>query len=79
VGVDLLHHDGGVEDQLGLLPGLSSRADLVVFPVDCVSHPAVTAIKAYCRQTGKRYVPMRTSGAASLLTALRAHEQVAAA
>lgn len=65
------HHDGGVEDALALLPALASRADLVVFPVDCVSHPAVIAVKKLCRQTGKRFLPLRTAGTASFLAALR--------
>ena len=40
-----LHHDGGLEHSAGLLPGLISRADLAVFPVDCVSHDAAAAVK----------------------------------
>src|SRR5271156_2535893 len=36
-GAVFLHHDGGVEERGGLLPGLVSRADAVLFPVDCVS------------------------------------------
>jgi hypothetical protein len=35
-GAVLLHHDGGIEDRGGLLPGLISRADAVLFPVDCI-------------------------------------------
>src|SRR5262249_46352191 len=55
-----LHHDGGSEDGLGVLPNLLSRAELVVFPVDCISHKAVETIKRMCRQMQKRYVPLRT-------------------
>ncbi|MDR3538869.1 MAG: DUF2325 domain-containing protein [Acetobacteraceae bacterium] len=65
------HHDGGVEDALALLPGLAGRADLVLFPVDCVSHQAALAVKKLCRQGDKRFVPLRTSSAASFLAALR--------
>ena len=57
----LIHHDGGLEHNPALLPGLVSRADLAVFPVDCVSHDAVAALKRTCRQLGKPYVPLRTS------------------
>jgi Uncharacterized protein conserved in bacteria (DUF2325) len=66
----LLHHDGGIEHGATLLPGLVSRADHVVFPVDCISHGAVTVIKKLCQQSGKSYTPLRTTSLASLLTAL---------
>ena len=39
-GAELLHHDGGIEHHPDLLAGLTSRADIVLFPVDCVSHDA---------------------------------------
>jgi hypothetical protein len=48
-----LHHDGGIEHSAALLPGLVSRADIAVFPVDCVSHDAAAAVKRTCRQLGK--------------------------
>jgi len=67
----LLHHDGGIEASSGLLSGLVSRADAVLFPVDCVSHAAVGIIKSLCRQTGKPYLPLRSAGLAPFLAALR--------
>ncbi len=74
-----LHHDGGLEHNAALLPGLVSRADLVVFPVDCVSHDAANSLKKACRQFGKRYVPLRTSSLAGLLSGLAtAHNGVGA-
>jgi hypothetical protein len=36
-GASFLHHDGGIEDRSGLLEAQASRADIVFFPVDCVS------------------------------------------
>jgi hypothetical protein len=69
-GASLLHHDGGLEHNANLLPGLVSRANLVLFPVDCVSHDAATVIKRLCRQAGKRYVPLRSASLASCLSAL---------
>ncbi|MBV8537852.1 MAG: DUF2325 domain-containing protein [Alphaproteobacteria bacterium] len=66
-----LHHDGGVEEKTDLLPGLVSRADVAVFPVDCVSHEAAQTVKRLCRQSAKTYVPLRSSSLASLLCALR--------
>lgn len=69
-GARFLHHDGGIEHAVALLPGLVSRADLAVFPVDCVSHDAVACVKRLCRQSAKRYVPMRTASLTSLISAL---------
>jgi hypothetical protein len=66
----LLHHDGGIEHGATLLPGLVSRADHVLFPVDCISHGAVAVIKKLCQQSGKSYTPLRTTSLASLLSAL---------
>ena len=74
-----LHHDGGLEHNPALLPGLVSRADLAVFPVDCVSHEAVAALKRTCRQLGKRYVPLRTSSLTSLLAGISAIDTETAA
>jgi hypothetical protein len=69
-GGRLLHHDGGMEHSSGLIPGLISRADRVVFPIDCVSHHAVAVIKRHCGLTGKPYEPLRTASLACLLSAL---------
>lgn len=44
-----LHHDGGVENHPNLLPGLASRSDIVLFPVDCISHDAANTVKSLCR------------------------------
>ncbi|RAI54570.1 DUF2325 domain-containing protein [Roseicella frigidaeris] len=67
-GAALLHHDA--EQGAALLPGLIGRADLVVFPVDCVSHDAALAVKRLCRQCGRPYHALRSTGVASLLHAL---------
>jgi hypothetical protein len=66
-----LHHDGGIEDRGGLLPGLVGRADAVLFPVDCVSHAAMSQVKRLCRQGGKPLVPLRSSGLAPFCAALQ--------
>jgi hypothetical protein len=70
-GAELLHHDGGVEHNSDLLAGLTSRADIVLFPVDCVSHDAALMVKRLCRQVDKRFIPLRSASATSLLAALR--------
>jgi hypothetical protein len=71
LGARFLHHDGGVDDRSGLLGGLVNRADLVMFPVDCISHQAATAVKRLCRQMDKPFVPLRSTGTASFAAALR--------
>jgi hypothetical protein len=74
MGATFLHHDGGIENHPNLLAGLTSRADLVMFPVDCISHEAATTVKLLCRQVGKRYLPLRSASVTSLLAALRRPE-----
>jgi len=69
-GGDLLHHDGGVEENGGLIAGLVHRADAVLFPVDCISHDAMAAVKRLCRQAGKPFLPLRSAGVGSFLAAL---------
>jgi len=69
-GGTFLHHDGGIEHSLTKLPGLISRADIVLFPTDCVSHSAMTVVKRACQQGGKTYLPLRSAGLTSLMAAL---------
>ncbi len=69
-GARFLHHDGGIEHSATLLPGLVSRADLAVFPVDCVSHDAVASLKRLCSHTCKPYLPVRNASLTCLLSAL---------
>jgi hypothetical protein len=70
-GGELLHHDGGIEEHAEVLPGLVSRAEVALFPVDCISHAAALSLKRLCRQAGKPFVPLRSSGTTSLLYALK--------
>ena len=74
LGATFLHHDGGIENHQNLLPGLARRADLVLFPVDCISHDAASTVKSLCRQGGKRFIPPRSASVTSLLAALRPSE-----
>ncbi|MGD0105037.1 MAG: DUF2325 domain-containing protein [Rhodopila sp.] len=70
LGATLLHHDGGVENHQNLLPGLASRCDFALFPVDCISHDAANTVKSLCRQANKRFIPLRSASVTSLLAAL---------
>jgi len=74
LGATFLHHDGGVENHQTLLPGLVSRCDFALFPVDCISHDAANTTKSLCRQAGKRFIPLRSASATALLAALRIPE-----
>jgi hypothetical protein len=73
-GASFVHHDGGIEHHLNLLAGLASQADLVMFPVDCISHHAAQLAKQLCRQVGKRFIPLRSASATALLAALQRPE-----
>jgi hypothetical protein len=66
-----LYHDGGIEERGGLLPGLVSRADAVLFPVDCISHAAMSLVKRLCHQDGKPLMPLRSTGLAPFCAALQ--------
>jgi hypothetical protein len=77
-----LHHDGGIEHSMALLPGLIGRADIAMFPIDCISHDAMGMVKRQSRLTGTPFVPLRTSSLACLIGGLvaltRAPEATAA-
>jgi hypothetical protein len=69
-GGELLSHDGGIEDNPSLLPGLVSRCDVALFPVDCISHLGAEAVKRLCRHTGKPFVALRSASVASFVASL---------
>ena len=69
-GATLFFHDGGLEDNTTLLPACVSKADIVVFPVDHISHAAMKITKKLCSDYGKHYIPMRSSGLASFIAAI---------
>ena len=73
-----IHHDGGIEHAAALLPGLVGRADITVFPVDCISHNAMTSAKRACQQLNKPFVALRTSSLACLLSSLASRYRLAA-
>lgn len=70
-GGELLIHDGGMEDRKGTLAALLPRADMVVFPVDCISHNAMDLVKRICGQAGIDYHPLRSSSVASCIVLLQ--------
>ncbi|MGQ9370654.1 DUF2325 domain-containing protein [Azospirillum sp. ST 5-10] len=68
----LLHHDGGIEQASRCLEGLVERADVVVCPIDCVSHDACLRVKGICRRLRKPFLPLRSAGASTFARALGA-------
>lgn len=69
-GGTLVHHDGGLEDNDHRLTQLLSRGDVVMCPIDCVSHNACLRAKKFCRNKGKDFVPLRSSGLSSFVAGL---------
>ena len=66
-----IHHDGGLEDNDRRLGTLLAQGDVVLCPVDCVSHSACARAKRFCKQTSRTFVPLRSSGLSSFVTGLR--------
>lgn len=66
----LLHHDGGMEQTTRSLEGMVERADIVVCPIDCISHDACLRVKSMCKQRAKPFLPLRNAGASSFHRAL---------
>lgn len=70
-GGQLLVHDGGIEERHGTLVSTLTRAQTIVFPVDCISHAAMHTIKRTCEQTGAQYYPVRSASVASTILLLQ--------
>ena len=69
-GGRFIHHDGGIEGARTKLPKMLTSADVVVCPVDCVSHDACNCVKKICKRYQKPFVMMRSSGLSSLTKGL---------
>jgi Uncharacterized protein conserved in bacteria (DUF2325) len=67
-----LHHDGGLEQSLEAVARVLSNVDVVICPVDCVSHAACLLAKQACRNLGKTFIPLRSAGLSSLARAIHA-------
>ncbi|MCK5829305.1 MAG: DUF2325 domain-containing protein [Methylococcales bacterium] len=65
-----LHHDGGLEKNTQDLAQLLSRADIVLFPSDCISHDAYWKIKRSCKKQQKQYEYLNSPGLCSLSSVL---------
>jgi hypothetical protein len=70
-GGEFLHHDGGLEDRKGLLDSMLPRANLVVFPVDCVDHDSVAKLKRLSERHQVPFLPLRSASLACFAATLR--------
>lgn len=79
-GGELVLHDGGIEQRKGLLAATLPRADMVVFPVDCVDHDSMATVKRLCERHLIPFHAVRSASAASFaaLLARLAQEQAPA-
>ena len=66
-----IHHDGGIEESERRLGGLLAQGDVVLCPMDCVSHRACLRAKRFCKRTARTFVPLRSSGLSSFVSGLR--------
>ena len=51
----------------GLLAATVARADMVVFPVDCIDHDSMSMLKRVCERHQVAYYPLRTASVASFV------------
>lgn len=65
-----LYHDGGLEKSSQDLSQSLNRADLVIFPSDCISHHAYWKIKNTCKKQQKPFEYLRSPGLHSLSSLL---------
>ncbi|ANH67350.1 DUF2325 domain-containing protein [Mitsuaria sp. 7] len=68
---EFLHHDGGLETRKGLLAALLPRADLVVFPVDCIDHDSALNLKRLSERHRVPFLALRSASLASFAAAVR--------
>ena len=66
-GGELLVHDGGIEDRKGMLASMLPRAQMVVFPIDCISHNAMLVTRQLAERAGIPCHPLRTASIASFV------------
>jgi len=71
LGVRLIHHDGGREQRIALLPDLLEASDAVICPMDCIGHQAYYQLKHHCKQKRKPCVLTRNSSIAGFAAAMR--------
>jgi hypothetical protein len=66
-----VHHDGGLQEAAARLEAILEQADVVLCPLDCVSHGACERLKKHCKQRGKPCVFLRTASLSAFAAGLR--------
>lgn len=66
-----VYHDGGLQERAGRIDESLAGSDIVVVPLDCVSHDASRRLKRRCRQQGKTILWLRTASVSAFEGALR--------
>ena len=66
-----VHHDGGRQERAGRIDEGLAGSDLLVVPVDCVSHDASRRLKRRCRRQGKTILWLRTASLSAFESALQ--------
>jgi hypothetical protein len=66
-----VYHDGGLEDGRARLADVLEGADMVLCPLDCVSHDACERLKRHCRERGKPFVLLRSASLSAFAAGLR--------
>lgn len=56
-----IHHDGGRSDGSSKLYSTLAQADVVMCPLDCISHEAMINVKRHCKNTAKPLIMMPRS------------------
>ena len=65
-----IHHDGGLQERAGRIDESLAGSDIVIVPLDCVSHDASRRLKRRCRQQGKAILWLRTASLSAFENAL---------
>ena len=70
---EFLHHDGGLHDKkMSRLGKLLGQADIVLCPIDCISHNACLKIKRHCKENDKPLSLLRRSSVSAFARGLEA-------
>ena len=65
-----VYHDGGLQERAGRIDESLAGSDIVVVPLDCVSHDASRRLKRRCRAQGKTILWLRSASVSAFENAL---------
>lgn len=67
---EFAHHDGGIEDNAQRIEEMIDHCDVVVCPIDCISHGACRLAKSLCHRMNKTFLPIPTASRSGFERAL---------